>query len=617
MNFILRSRDSLFGDPGFLSRKTGDFELGRDGKGRHARLWQTLGAHTTAVGTAFAVWAPNAREIRVVGDFNGWRGAAHRMTLVGASGVWELFVPGVGDGCRYKYEILGCDGEWRQKADPLASASECPPATASVVFTPAHEWGDSRWLAGRESRVAHEEPMSLYEVHLGSWRPGLTYRELAEVLPEYVAGLGFTHVELLPVAEHASDEYLSTAFYAPTARYGGPDDFRHLVDRLHQAGVGVILAWTPQRFGGEEWGLSRFDGGPLYEAGPPEAFDYGKPQVRDFLLANAVFWCSEFHIDGLRIAGVASMLHRSGEGLGSDPDAASFLREVNTAVARAGAGVVTVAEESSAWDGMTTLTDPGGFGFHFKWNTGWTHDSLGYLARDPIYRKYHHGEITFPMVYAYSEHYILPVSHATGPLPARMPGDRWQRLASVRAFLGFMWAHPGKQLLFMGQEFAQEEEWCPARGLRWDMADHGVRDLVRDLNAAYRGLPALWRLDSSPEGFRWIAPDSAEENVLAFLRYDADGTPMACVCNFSPVIRPDFRIGLPFPGRWAEVLNTDAEPYGGSGVGNLGVVEATATPWHCCEASASLVLPPLATLWLRPVPSGDLPSNASDKVTQG
>ncbi|MFC4589452.1 1,4-alpha-glucan branching enzyme [Sphaerisporangium corydalis] len=626
MNFILRSEESLSGRPGFFPRRLGDSDLRRLGDGRHERLWQVLGAHTTALGTAFAVWAPNAREVRVVGDFNDWRGAGHAMTHRGVSGVWDLFVPGVGDGCRYKYEILGLDGQWRHKADPLAAACERPPATASIVFTSAHRWGDARWLTRRPGSP-HKRPMSLYEVHLGSWRPGLGYRELAEELPRYVADLGFTHVELMPVAEWAADQHLSTAFYAPSARYGGPDDFRHLVDRLHQAGIGVVLDWTPRRFGPEEWGLTRFDGSSLYEGEEPSAFDHSRPEVRGFLLANAIFWCSEYHVDGLRVGGVASMLRGPGGDafpagavlddfgpfpVDGDPGAmapppddspgATLLREVNAAVARLHPGVVTVAEESGVWDGTAPLTAPGSLGFGLKWNTGWTHDCLGYLARDPVYRRYHHGEITFPMVYAYSEHHVLPVSHATGPLSRDMPGDRWRRRATVRAFLGFMWAHPGKQLLFMGQEFAQEEEWSPERGLRWDLADDEVRDLVRDLNSIYAGLPALWRLDSSPEGFRWIAPDAAEENVLAFLRYDPDGRPMACVCNFSPVVRRDFRIGLPFAGRWSEVLNTDALPYGGSGVGNLGGVEAVELPWHCCAASASMVLPPLATIWFRPAP---------------
>ncbi|WP_248962190.1 alpha amylase C-terminal domain-containing protein [Sphaerisporangium perillae] len=629
MSFLLRRDDSLFGNACPLPRALGEFDLRRIRAGRHQRLWQVLGARTTAAGTTFAVLAPNARDVRVVGDFNDWRGEAHRMRPAGSSGVWELFVPGVGDGCRYKYEILGPDDRWRQKADPMASASECPPATASVVFTSRHRWGDARWTAARAGTAAHEQPMSIYEVHLGSWRPGLGYRELAEVLPGYVAGLGFTHVEILPVAEHVSDDHLPTGLYAPTARYGNPDDFRYLVDRLHQAGVGVVLDWTPLRFAADDWALGRFDGTPLYErdgdepaggsgdghgdagdghggagdgpgdagdgpgdAGGSLAFDHRSRRVRNFLLANALYWCSEFHIDGLRTVG--DPRHRD------DDAVASFLREVNSAVHCLNPGVVTVAEGTAAGGGMAPSTGSGGPGFDLRWNTGWTEDCLSYLARDPVYRRYHHGEITFSMVYAYSEHYILPISHLTGSLSAKLPGDHWRRRAGLRGFLAFMWAHPGKQLLFMGQEFAQEEEWCRLRGLRWDTADEGVRDLVRDLNSAYLRFPALWRLDSSPEGFRWIAPDAAEENIVAFLRYDADGRPMACVCNFSPVVRAEFRIGLPFPGRWNEVLNTDASPYGGSGVGNLGGVEATATPWHCCAASASLVLPPLATVWFRP-----------------
>ncbi|MEV8630501.1 1,4-alpha-glucan branching enzyme [Streptosporangium sp. NPDC051023] len=614
MSSILRCDDSLSGNPCVLPWTLGEFDLWRIREGRHERLWQVLGAHTTVAGTTFAVWAPSARDIRVVGDFNGWHGLAHHMNPAGSSGVWELFVPGVGDGCRYKYEILGADDRWRRKGDPLATASEFVPDAASVVFTSGYRWHDARWLACRAKAVAHEEPMSVYEVHLGSWRPGLTYRELAEVLPGYVAGLGFTHVGLMPVAEHSSNERLSTALYAPTARYGDPDDFRYLVDRLHQAGVGVILDWTPLCFAADDGALGHFDGTPLYEAdeislcesdtpadtpadGSGEAkeslpFDHRSPGVRNFLLANALYWCSEFHVDGLRTDGDPRF---------RDTDAVvPFFREVNSLLHELSPGVVTVAEGWSVGGGMTSSTDSGGPGFDFQWNTGWTEDCLSYLSRDLAHRRYHHAEITFSMVYAYSERYILPISHETGPLAPKLPGDRCRQRAGLRGFLGFMWAHPGKQLLFMGQEFGQEEEWCRARGLRWDAVDEGVRSLVRDLNAAYLRSPALWRLDSSPEGFRWIVSDAADENVLAFVRYDAEGTPMACVCSFSPVVREDFRIGLPLPGRWIEVLNTDASPYGGSGAGNPGGVEATATPWQHCAASTSIVLPPLTTVWLQP-----------------
>ncbi|WP_214412404.1 1,4-alpha-glucan branching enzyme [Sphaerisporangium fuscum] len=606
MAFIIGSEDLLSGAFQYFSL---GFGRSPAGAGKAARLWRVLGAHATASGTAFAVWAPNARDVRLAGDFNAWQGAEHPLSRRG-SGVWETFVPGVGDGCRYAYEVHGADGRWRRKADPLAFAADRSCPATSVVFTSAYRWSDTPRPA-RPARAPHQAPMSVYEVHLGSWRPGLGYRRLADVLPGYVAGLGFTHVQLLPVAEHAGDERLPTGLYAPTARYGGPDDFRHLVDSLHQAGVGVILDWTPRRFAPEEWGLARFDGTPLYEttgAGGPAAgtrapaFDHGRRAVREFLVANAVFWCEEFRLDGLKIGADDSPWP------GSAREGEPLFRQVNQALVALDAPAVRVAEEPDAWGGDSALTGPEGLGFDLAWNTGWTDDCLGYLGRDPAERRYHHGEVTFPMVYAYSEHYVLPVSHATGSVPGRVPGEERVRRATTRAFLGFMWAHPGKKLLFMGQEFAQEERWSPERGLRWDLADEGVRRLVRDLNAAYHGLPSLWRLDSSPGGFSWIVPDAEEENVLAFLRYDDEGTPVACVCNFSPVVREGFRVGLPFPGRWAEVINTDALPYGGSGAGNLRDVAATEAPWHGCDASAPVVLPGLSTIWLRPV--------SSDKVSE-
>ncbi|MGW4642366.1 1,4-alpha-glucan branching enzyme [Sphaerisporangium sp. NPDC004334] len=610
MSFIVRRDGSPLGGIHVPSRLLGEFDLRRIRQGRHQRLWQVFGAHTTGSGTTFSVWAPSAREVRVAGDLDGREGgSSHRMLPIGSSGIWELYLPGVGDGYRYMYDVLGADGQWRRKADPFASAADRPPGTASVVFTSGHRWRDAAWLERRARTVAQEEPMSVYEVHLGSWRPGLTYRELAEALPPYAAGLGFTHVEFMPVAEHTSDERLPTALYAPTARYGDPDDFRRLVDRLHQAGVGVILDWTPLRFAADEEGLARFDGTPLYEAvdagdgGPrvpggarevpaAHAFDHRSPWVRNFLTANALHWCSQFHIDGLRTSGYPG---------DRDPEAvAPFFREVNSTLHWLSPGTVAVAEAAGAAEETAPLTGVAGPGFDLRWNTGWTQDCLGYLARDPGDRRYHHGEIIFPMVYAYSERHILPVSHAAGSLSSALPGGARRRRAGLRGFLAFMWAHPGKKLLFMGQEFAHEGEWDEPVGLRWEEADEGVRTLVRDLNAAYRRLPALWRRDASPDGFGWIVPDAASDNVLAFLRYDGDGTPLVCVCNFSAVAREGYRVGLPFTGRWAEVINTDAAPYGGSGLGNLGAVEATASPWHRCEASASMVLPPLSTLWLRP-----------------
>ncbi|MEU6389048.1 1,4-alpha-glucan branching enzyme [Streptomyces sp. NPDC046939] len=627
----------------------GELDLHLIGEGRHEQLWTALGArvmeHQGIQGTRFTVWAPNARGVRVVGGFNYWDGAAHSMRSLGSSGIWELFVPDIGEGELYKYEITRPDGSKTQRADPLATRTEVPPANSSVVHVPHHVWHDDEWLRARGERPAHEAPFSVYEVHLPSWRPGLTYRQLAEELPRYVADLGFTHVELMPVAEHpfgGSWGYQVTGFYAPTARLGTPDDFKFLVDALHQAGIGVLMDWVPAHFPRDDWALAEFDGRPLYEhedplrAAHPDwgtlEFDYGRNEVRNFLVANALYWCEEFHIDGLRVDAVASMLYldysrEDGQwtpnqhGGRENLDAVSFLQEMNATLYRRVPGVVTIAEESTAWDGVTRATHhigPGGFGglgFGLKWNMGWMHDSLDYLAHEPVHRKYHHHEMTFSMVYAYSENYVLPISHdevvhGKKSLVSKMPGDWWQQRATLRAYLGFMWAHPGKQLLFMGQEFAQGAEWSEARGPDWWLldpeygaeADHrGVRDLTRDLNAAYRETPALWERDTDPAGFSWIAGDAVEDNVFAFLRHDADGNPLLAVSNFSPVVRQEYRLGVPgdVPA-WHEVLNTDAVRYGGGGVGNPEPVKPDDVGAHGRPASIRLTLPPLATVWLRP-----------------
>jgi len=601
-------------------------------------------------GTSFAVWAPNARGVRVIGDFNHWDGRGHPMRSLGASGVWELFVPGVGDGMRYKYDVCGSDGIWRRKADPLATYAEPPPATASVVCTSRYEWQDNAWVAARAVREQVHEPMSVYEVHPGSWRPGLSYRQLAEELTSYVTDLGFTHVEFLPVAEHpfgGSWGYQVTSYYAPTSRFGHPDDFRYLVDRLHQAGIGVLVDWVPAHFPRDEWALASFDGTPLYEHADPRRgqhpdwgtliFDFGRHEVRNFLVANAIYWLEEFHIDGLRVDAVASMLYLDysrGPGqwtpnaLGGreNLDAVSFLQEVNATCYRRVPGIIMIAEESTAWPGVTRPVHLGGLGFGFKWNMGWMHDTLDYLGHDPIYRQYHHNELTFSLMYAFSENFILPLSHdevvhGKGSLLSRMPGDDWRRFAGLRALFAFMWAHPGKQLLFMGSEFGQGGEWSEQRGLDWWVLDDdyhaGVQRLVRDLNQAYRAAPALWALDSSGDGFSWIDSNDAAGNVLSFLRFAGgeggdlgmrdDGSPaavpggtLACVANFAGDPHYDYRIGLPYPGRWREVVNTDAYVYGGSGVGNLGVVEAVPEPHHGRPASATLTVPPLAVVWLTP-----------------
>ena len=625
----------------------GAVDLHLIGEGRHERLWDVLGAHVrsyetpagTVTGTSFAVWAPTAQGVRVTGDFDGWAGWTHPMRVLGGSGVWELFVPGVGAGTHYKFRVLGRDGRWRDKADPMAFRTEVPPATASVVDVDRHEWADVEWMEARARKQAHAEPMSVYEVHLGSWRQGLTYKEAAEQLVAYLDETGFTHVELLPVAEHpfgGSWGYQVTSYYAPTARFGTPDDFRWFVDHLHQHGYGVIVDWVPAHFPRDEWALARFDGSPLYEHADPRrgeqpdwgtlVFDFGRTEVRNFLVANALYWLESFHVDGLRVDAVASMLYldysrKDGQWLPNvhggreNLDAVAFLQEMNATVYREHPGVVTIAEESTAWPGVSRPTHLGGLGFGFKWNMGWMHDTLDYTGRDPIYRGYHHNQMTFSLMYAFSENYVLPISHdevvhGKGSLWERMPGDRWNKAANIRALLAFMWAHPGKQLLFMGQEFGQAREWSEQRSLDWEsLADPlhgGIKTMVGDMNRAYRAHPALWTRDVSPEGFSWIDANDTAGNVFSFLRHgvDADGKPtvLACVANFSGSAREDYRVGLPFAGRWREVLNTDAEAYGGSGVGNLGAVEAEQHVWHGRPASARLRLPPSGVLWLAPEP---------------
>ncbi|SCL32675.1 1,4-alpha-glucan branching enzyme [Micromonospora nigra] len=621
-------------DPYRYPPTLGELDLHLIGEGRHERLWEALGARVFDEGVAFTVWAPNARGVRVVGDFTGWSpDDGWPMRSLGSSGVWEIFVPGARVGARYKYRILGADGHWRDKADPLAAYAEVPPATASVVHHSTYEWGDADWLAGRAKRQVHQEPMSVYEVHLGSWRPGLGYRELAEQLTAYVTELGFTHVEFLPVMEHpfgGSWGYQVTGYYAPTSRFGDPDDFRYLVDRLHAAGIGVILDWVPAHFPKDEWALARFDGTPLYEHPDPRrgehpdwgtyVFDFGRREVRNFLVANALYWCDQFHVDGLRVDAVASMLYldysrQDGQwepnvhGGRENLEAIAFMQEVNATVYKQHAGVVMIAEESTAWPGVSRPTSDGGLGYGFKWNMGWMHDTLLYTSKDPIYRQHHHHQLTFSLAYAWSENYVLPISHdevvhGKGSLAAKMPGDTWQRLATVRALLAYMWAHPGKQLLFMGCELADDREWSEERGLDWhllhDPARAGVQRLVGDLNRVYRDTPALWAQDTTPAGFRWLAGDDVANNAISFVRIAPDGATLVCVVNFSARPLDDYRIGLPAGGAWAEVLNTDAHHYGGSGVGNLGGVHAESVPWHGLPASVALQVPPLGALWLRP-----------------
>ena len=641
--------EQIVDDPYRWLPTLGEVDLHLIGEGRHERLWDVLGAHLQrydtasgpVTGTSFAVWAPKAQGVRVTGDFDGWAGWALPMRSLGSSGVWEIFLPDVGVGSRYKYRILGEDGVWRDKADPMAFATEIPPQQASVVTAPVHEWGDDEWMTARAARASHTEPMSVYELHLGSWVPGLDYREIADRLVTYLAETGFTHVELLPVAEHpfgGSWGYQVTSYYAPTARFGTPDDFRYFVDTLHQAGFGVIVDWVPAHFPRDEWALARFDGTACYEHADPRrgeqpdwgtlVFDFGRPEVRNFLVANALYWLESFHLDGLRVDAVASMLYldysrADGQWLPNvhggreNLDAVAFLQEMNATVYREHPGVVTIAEESTAWPGVTRPTYMGGLGFGFKWNMGWMHDTLDYLAHDPIHRSYHHNQMTFSLMYAFSENYVLPISHdevvhGKGSLWTRMPGDDWNKAAGVRALLAYMWAHPGKQLLFMGGEFGQPREWSEQRSLDWhllaDPLHGGMKTLVGDLNRIYLDHSALWRKDTTPDGFAWIDANDAAGNVLSFLRHgtDDEGRPtvLACVANFSGAPNENYRVGLPFPGRWTEVLNTDAESYGGSGVGNLGSVVAEPVMWHGQPASAALRLPPSGALWLVPADTG-------------
>ena len=619
----------------------GELDLHLISEGRHEKLWEVLGSRVTtlsgelgdSVGTAFGLWAPNAQAVRVVGDFNHWSGGSHAMRNMGSSGVWELFIPEVASGTKYKYEILTKEGNWISKIDPLGNYFEHPPLTATIVHESTHRWSDQAWLEARGKRDALKSPMSVYEMHLGSWRPGLDYRTMADELIEYLTKLSFTHVEFMPIAEHpfgGSWGYQVTGYFAPTSRFGDPDDFRYLVDRLHQADIGVIVDWVPAHFPKDEWALAKFDGAPLYEHADPRRgehpdwgtliFDFGRNEVRNFLVANALYWFEQFHIDGLRVDAVASMLYldysrEDGQWLPNkfggreNLDAITFLQEVNATCYREHPGIMMIAEESTSWGGVSNPTDGGGLGFGFKWNMGWMHDSLEYISKDPMYRKYHHGELTFSMLYAYDEKFVLPISHdevvhGKGSMISKMPGDHWQKFANLRTYLCFMWAHPGKQLLFMGQEFAQASEWSESRGLDWwaldQPANQGIQDLVANLNQLYAKHPALWELDHEPAGFSWIDGGNADANLLSFKRQDSAGNSIVAVINFSGSPHHDFILGLPQAGEWEEVLNTDSESFGGSGVGNFGLVEALGGEVHGQPHSAVISVPPLGGIWLRP-----------------
>lgn len=613
--------------------------------GGDTEVWKRLGSHVITIdddergpitGTRFAVWAPNAQAVEVISDFNWWTG--DRMRLIPGSGVWGTFVEGVDEGTLYKFRIQDQWGTWHEKVDPMARYSEQAPQNASIVTETHYEWNDDEWIARREASRAHAEPMSVYEVHLGGWRHGLSYRELADQLVSYVTWQGYTHVEFMPLAEHPfapSWGYQVTGYFSPTSRYGSPDDLRYLIDKLHQAGIGVIMDWVPGHFPKDDWALGRFDGTALYEHADPRQgehkdwgtyiFNYGRNEVKSFLISSALYWISEFHADGLRVDAVASMLYldysrEEGQwvpnkyGGRENLEAIDFLRYVNSHLYSRHPGILMIAEESTSFPGVTKPVDDGGLGFGFKWNMGWMNDSLRYLELNPFHRQYHHGEMTFAMVYQYSENFILPISHdevvhGKGSMITKIPGDDWQQFASLRAFYSYMWSFPGKQLVFMGQEFGQRHEFDESVSLEWFVADlwghGGLKRLFRDLNKIYKENPALWQLDSDPRGFEWINADDAGNNLFSWLRRSDDGSTIACFTNFSPNPQTDYRIGLPMEGVWTEILNTDSLEYDGTGeFGNLGQIVATPLPApDRFRAVAAVCVPPMGSVWLRHNPS--------------
>lgn len=626
----------------FLSEE--DIYLFREG--RHSRLYEKFGAHVQRVGgdagVRFVVWAPNARAVSVIGDFNNWRPGVHALQVRNdGSGIWEGFIPGLDVGALYKYHLLSRDTDYAvAKADPFAFLAEPPPRTASIVANPVYPWSDESWMAQRMSASARDAPMAIYEMHLGSWRRipedgnrTLTYREIAARLPAYLSEMGFTHVELMPVTEHpfyGSWGYQTTGYFSPTARYGTPADFAFLVDTLHQHGIAVILDWVPSHFPTDQHGLGYFDGTHLFEHADwrqgfhPEwnssIFNYGRDEVRSILISSAAFWLDRYHIDGLRVDAVASMLYRdyarnpgewipNAHGGRENEEAIRFLQALNESLYAAFPGIQTFAEESTAWPMVSRPTDVGGLGFGYKWNMGWMHDTLDYLQRDPLWRRYHQGQWTFSLWYAFHENFVLPLSHdevvhGKGSLLARMPGDRWQKFANVRLLFGYMYAHPGKKLLFMGSEIAQWQEWNHDRSLDWHLteyADHqGVRRLVCDLNRLYRSQPALYERDFDADGFRWADMQDAEQSVISFYRQTAnpDDT-ILIVCNATPVPRTNYRLGVVADGFWQELLNTDAGVYGGAGWGNMGGLEAVPVGAHGQRYSLTLTLPPLAVIYLK------------------
>ncbi len=622
-----------------------DFDIYLFKEGNHFKLYEKLGAHLVKhrgeEGVYFSVWAPNAEAVFVIGDFNSWRRDTHPLkSRWDGSGIWEGFIPGVKQGDRYKYYIISRYGYHLEKGDPYAFMWESPPKTASIVWNLEYQWNDQNWMKERIKRNSLKSPISIYEVHIGSWRRVpeengrfLTYREIAPLLIQYVKEMGFTHVEFLPVMEHpfyGSWGYQVTGYFAPTSRYGTPQDFMYLVDQLHQNGIGVILDWVPSHFPDDGHGLSFFDGTYLFEHQDPKKgyhphwhsyiFNYGRNEVRNFLISSAIFWLEKYHIDGLRVDAVASMLYLDyGRGDGEwipnqyggkeNIDAIIFLRRLNETVYREFPDTQTIAEESTAWPMVSRPTYVGGLGFGMKWNMGWMHDTLRYFSRDPIYRKFHHNDITFSIWYAFSENFVLPLSHdevvhGKGSLIEKMPGDLWQKFANLRLLFGYMWAHPGKKILFMGGEFGQWREWNHDMSLDWHLLQYplpeGLRLWVRDLNLLYTKETALHELDFNPEGFEWIDCTDVEQSVISFLRKDKHGQCILVICNMTPVPRIGYRVGVSLEGYWKELLNSDAMVYGGSGMGNFGGVFAEKVSWHGRPYSVSLTLPPLGILFLKP-----------------
>lgn len=620
---------------------------GQDFEGFHSggdtELWKRLGAHVVTVqdtdgrertGVRFTVWAPNAREVRVIGEFNDWNGESHPMQFIPGTGVWGIFVEDAQVGQCYKFKIHGADGRWIDRADPMARFAQSAPDTASIVTESGYRWNDDAWLERRRNGRPHAEPISIYEVHLGGWRPGKTYVELAHELVEYVTWQGYTHVEFLPLAQHPfapSWGYQVTGYFAPLSRFGTPDELRYLIDTLHQAGIGVIMDWVPGHFPKDEWALGRFDGTALYEHADPRqgeqpdwgtyVFNFGRNEVKSFLVSNALYWIQEFHIDGLRVDAVASMLYLdysrgddwvpNAYGGRENLEAVDFLRYVNTHLYEREPGIMTIAEESTSWPGVTKPVHEGGLGFGFKWNMGWMNDTLSYISHNPIHRQYHHHDMTFAMVYAFSENFILPISHdevvhGKGSMINKVPEDDWRKFATLRAYYSFMWSHPGKQLVFMGSEFGQRSEFNESAGLEWWVSDlwghRGLQLLFRRLNELYKQYPQLYELDNDPAGFRWINADDAGGNVFSFLRFDEQRRPLACLVNFSPEPRTGYRIGLPHDGAWRELLNSDAADFDGTGTWhNHGWVHATEVPAFGQPASADVTVPPLGAVWLVPV----------------